>query len=113
MNIDEPLFQPYPSEVYFQNFNPFEVYEVPLVFRNNDKVRLSLVFSLCPRISEGKNSTKIFSLFLFDLLVIVRCHNGVEMSSLTCRSEGPWFDLVLGWNWGQPSLQKKGFLRFS
>ncbi|XP_069113582.1 hydrocephalus-inducing protein homolog isoform X2 [Argopecten irradians] len=38
VNIDEPMFQPYPSEIYFQNFKPFEVYEVPLILRNNDKV---------------------------------------------------------------------------
>ena len=38
VNIDEPLFQPFPSEVYFQNFEPFETYQVPLVLRNNDKV---------------------------------------------------------------------------
>ena len=38
VNIDEPLFQPFPSEVYFQNFEPFEIYQVPLILRNNDKV---------------------------------------------------------------------------
>lgn len=38
VNIDEPLFQPFPSEVCFQNFEPFEIYQVPLVLRNNDKV---------------------------------------------------------------------------
>ena len=39
INIDEPMFQPFPSEVVFQNYEPFETYEVPLVLRNNDKVR--------------------------------------------------------------------------
>ena len=38
INIDEPMFQPFPSEVFFQNYEPFETYEVPLVLRNNDKV---------------------------------------------------------------------------
>ncbi|XP_071173399.1 hydrocephalus-inducing protein homolog isoform X10 [Mytilus edulis] len=38
VNIDEPMFQPYPSEVTFQNFEPYQVYEVPLILRNNDKV---------------------------------------------------------------------------
>nr|KAG5712964.1 hypothetical protein BaRGS_021758 [Batillaria attramentaria] len=38
VNIDEPLFQPFPSEIYFQNFEPFEIYQVPLLLRNNDKV---------------------------------------------------------------------------
>lgn len=32
------MFQPYPSEIYFQKFEPFYVYEVPLLLRNNDKV---------------------------------------------------------------------------
>lgn len=41
VNIDEPMFQPFPSEIYFQNFEPYEVYEVPLILRNNDKVRLN------------------------------------------------------------------------
>ena len=38
VNIDEAMFQPFPSEVIFQNFEPFETYEVPLVLRNGDKV---------------------------------------------------------------------------
>ncbi|XP_059164892.1 hydrocephalus-inducing protein homolog isoform X11 [Physella acuta] len=38
VNIDEPMFQPFPSEIFFQNFEPFKMYEVPLVLRNNDKV---------------------------------------------------------------------------
>ncbi|XP_025115052.1 hydrocephalus-inducing protein-like isoform X4 [Pomacea canaliculata] len=38
VSIDEPLFQPFPSTIYFQNFEPFETYEVPLSLRNNDKV---------------------------------------------------------------------------
>ncbi|KAL5021171.1 hypothetical protein ScPMuIL_000326 [Solemya velum] len=38
VNIDEPLFQPFPSDIFFQNFQPFQTYEVPFVLRNNDKV---------------------------------------------------------------------------
>ena len=38
MDIEEPLFQPFPSDIVFQNFNPFETYQVPLQLRNNDKV---------------------------------------------------------------------------
>ncbi|KAH3778729.1 hypothetical protein DPMN_180199 [Dreissena polymorpha] len=37
VNVDEPMFQPFPSEIFFQKFVPFETYEVPLVLRNNDK----------------------------------------------------------------------------
>jgi len=44
VSIDEPLFQPYPSEIRFQRFKPFEVYEVPLVLRNNDKVKKPVVY---------------------------------------------------------------------
>ena len=36
--VDEPMFQPYPSEVFFQKYEPFQTYEVPLLLRNNDKV---------------------------------------------------------------------------
>ena len=36
--MDVPLFQPFPSEIIFQNYNPGETYEVPLTLRNNDKV---------------------------------------------------------------------------
>ena len=46
VNIDEPMFQPFPSEVIFQNYEPFETYEVPLLLRNNDKVQDFLIFSL-------------------------------------------------------------------
>ncbi|XP_042653703.1 LOW QUALITY PROTEIN: hydrocephalus-inducing protein homolog [Tyto alba] len=35
---DQSLFQPFPSEVVFQNYVPCEVYEVPLILRNVDKV---------------------------------------------------------------------------
>lgn len=43
INIDESMFQPFPSEVIFQNYEPFETYEVPLVLRNGDKVDRYLV----------------------------------------------------------------------
>ncbi|XP_043935458.1 hydrocephalus-inducing protein homolog [Protopterus annectens] len=35
---DQTMFQPFPSEIVFQNFVPCETYEVPLILRNNDKV---------------------------------------------------------------------------
>lgn len=38
VDIDEPVFQPYPSRLVFQNYKPYETYEIPLVLRNNDKV---------------------------------------------------------------------------
>lgn len=38
MDIEEPIFQPFPSDIVFQNFEPYQTYEVPLQLRNNDKV---------------------------------------------------------------------------
>ncbi|XP_073461747.1 hydrocephalus-inducing protein homolog [Aquarana catesbeiana] len=38
VDLDQALFQPFPSEIVFQNYVPCETYEVPLVLRNNDKV---------------------------------------------------------------------------
>lgn len=38
LGVDEPLFQPFPSELYFQRFVPCQSYEIPLSLRNNDKV---------------------------------------------------------------------------
>lgn len=40
IDLDQALFQPFPSEIIFQNYTPCEVYEVPLVLRNNDKVSM-------------------------------------------------------------------------
>ncbi|RXM33054.1 Hydrocephalus-inducing protein [Acipenser ruthenus] len=37
VDIDQAMFQPFPSEIVFQNYTPCETYEVPLVLRNNDK----------------------------------------------------------------------------
>ncbi|CAM9160725.1 unnamed protein product [Bubo scandiacus] len=38
VDLEQSLFQPFPPEVVFQNYVPFEVYEVPLILRNTDKV---------------------------------------------------------------------------
>ncbi|KAG8143779.1 hypothetical protein E2320_000952, partial [Naja naja] len=38
VDLDRTLFQPFPSEVVFQNYAPCELYEVPLILRNNDKI---------------------------------------------------------------------------
>ncbi|XP_063801928.1 hydrocephalus-inducing protein homolog isoform X2 [Pseudophryne corroboree] len=38
VDLDQALFQPFPSEITFQNYLPCEPYEVPLALRNNDKV---------------------------------------------------------------------------
>uniref|UniRef100_A0A3Q3KPP0 HYDIN/VesB/CFA65-like Ig-like domain-containing protein n=1 Tax=Monopterus albus TaxID=43700 RepID=A0A3Q3KPP0_MONAL len=36
--VDQALFQPYPSELVFQNFTPGQTYKLPLLLFNNDKV---------------------------------------------------------------------------
>nr|XP_055030475.1 hydrocephalus-inducing protein homolog [Misgurnus anguillicaudatus] len=38
LDLDQAVFQPYPSEIVFQNYTPFETYKVPLELRNSDKV---------------------------------------------------------------------------
>ncbi|KAJ7312066.1 hypothetical protein JRQ81_006401 [Phrynocephalus forsythii] len=38
VDLDQTLFQPFPSEIIFQNYAPCELYEVPLILRNNDKI---------------------------------------------------------------------------
>ncbi|KAM6252821.1 hydrocephalus-inducing protein homolog [Porphyrio hochstetteri] len=38
VDVDPSLFQPFPSELVFQNYVPHEVSEAPLVLRNNDNV---------------------------------------------------------------------------
>ncbi|KAM3920677.1 hydrocephalus-inducing protein homolog [Leptodactylus fuscus] len=38
VDVEQALFQPFPSEIVFQNYIPCETYEVPLILRNNDKV---------------------------------------------------------------------------
>jgi len=38
LEVDQAMFQPFPSEVRFQQFAPLESYEVPLALRNIDSV---------------------------------------------------------------------------
>ncbi|XP_029009061.1 hydrocephalus-inducing protein homolog isoform X2 [Betta splendens] len=38
VDLDQALFQPYPSELVFQNFTPSQTYKLPLCLFNNDKV---------------------------------------------------------------------------
>jgi hydrocephalus-inducing protein len=38
VDIEQTLFQPYPSELIFQNYIPFNKTELPLVLRNQDRV---------------------------------------------------------------------------
>lgn len=45
VNVAEPLFQPSPVEILFQNYKPHESHEAVLTLRNNDKVRSFTVSS--------------------------------------------------------------------
>lgn len=38
VDVDQALFQPYPSELVFQNFTPAQTYKLPLLLFNKDKV---------------------------------------------------------------------------
>lgn len=38
VDVDKPLFQPFPSEILFHSYEPFKEYEAVLRLRNNDKV---------------------------------------------------------------------------
>jgi hypothetical protein len=38
IDVDQPLFQPFPPEVVFHTYEPFKEYEAVLRLRNNDKV---------------------------------------------------------------------------
>ncbi|XP_053255366.1 hydrocephalus-inducing protein homolog [Podarcis raffonei] len=71
VDLDQSLFQPFPSEVIFQNYAPCEMYEVPLILRNNDKIpRLVKVVlesspyfrvispnDVCNKVAPGMHST--------------------------------------------------------
>ncbi|XP_025759455.1 hydrocephalus-inducing protein homolog isoform X1 [Oreochromis niloticus] len=62
-DIDQPLFQPYPSELVFQNFTPRQTYKLPLLLLNNDKVsrqvkleqQNSVYFSILPSSDARSN----------------------------------------------------------
>ena len=38
VDVDQPLFQPSPKIVIFENYAPFSIHEKKLFFRNNDSV---------------------------------------------------------------------------
>ncbi|XP_046889403.1 hydrocephalus-inducing protein homolog [Hypomesus transpacificus] len=38
VDVDQALFQPFPSEIVFQNYSPSKTYQIPLTLRNNDKI---------------------------------------------------------------------------
>lgn len=38
LNIDRPIFTPYPANIVIQNFTPFKLYNIEIRFKNNDSV---------------------------------------------------------------------------
>ena len=42
VDIDQPLFQPSPKIVLFEEYGPFTIVEKKIYFRNKDSVRLSV-----------------------------------------------------------------------
>ena len=47
VDVDQALFQPFPSEIVFQKFHPHQTIEVPLTFRNLDRVSIKLITCNC------------------------------------------------------------------
>ncbi|KAK2918189.1 hydrocephalus-inducing protein homolog [Channa argus] len=71
VDVDHALFQPYPSELVFQNFTPAQTYKLPLLLLNNDKVSRQVKLELkdseyfyvggpedaCCKVAPGMSST--------------------------------------------------------
>lgn len=60
VDLDQALFQPFPSEIVFQNYTPCEVYEVPLILRNNDKV--SMIYKGLNKVGSYRVLDEFFNL---------------------------------------------------
>ncbi|KAI1889973.1 hypothetical protein AGOR_G00168420 [Albula goreensis] len=101
VDVDQAMFQPFPSEIVFQNYIPSETYEVPLVLRNNDKIpRLvkvveegSLYFSVispldvCNKVAPGMASTFI--------VVFTPLENKDYIHRLICVTERERFEVPI------------------
>ena len=46
VDIDQPLFQPSPKIVLFEEYGPFTIVEKKIYFRNKDSVRLSVYLNV-------------------------------------------------------------------
>ncbi|KAK2841889.1 hypothetical protein Q5P01_012089 [Channa striata] len=71
VDVDQALFQPYPSELVFQNFSPAQAYKLPLLLLNNDKVSRQVKLEVedseyfhvvgpedaCSKVAPGMSST--------------------------------------------------------
>uniref|UniRef100_A0A8D0FBW4 HYDIN/VesB/CFA65-like Ig-like domain-containing protein n=1 Tax=Strix occidentalis caurina TaxID=311401 RepID=A0A8D0FBW4_STROC len=97
VDLEQSLFQSFPSEVVFQNYVPFEVYEVPLILRNTDKVskvvletphfKLISPSDVCCKVAPGMRST-------FHVLFIPE-ENKDYFHQLTCITEREKFIVLI------------------
>lgn len=69
VDIDQPIFQPYPSELVFQNFTPTQTYSLQLSLFNNDKVCKGLTNK---RMGQRKHSLWTQKSFFFFCLKVSR-----------------------------------------
>ncbi|XP_053911597.1 hydrocephalus-inducing protein homolog, partial [Cuculus canorus] len=101
VDLDRSLFQPLPSEVVFQSYVPHEVYEMPLVLRNVDKVprRLKIVMEsslyfkldvpsgVCRKVAPGMTTS-------FHILFTPE-ENKDYFHQLTCITEREMFNVPI------------------
>ncbi|XP_015729352.1 hydrocephalus-inducing protein homolog isoform X2 [Coturnix japonica] len=93
VDLDQPLFQPFPPEVVFQSYVPCEVYEVPLVLRNNDRVPrlVKVVLESSPYfklISPGDVSRKVAPGMLSTFRILFTPEENKDyFHQLTCITE--------------------------
>uniref|UniRef100_A0A8C0ERD5 HYDIN/VesB/CFA65-like Ig-like domain-containing protein n=1 Tax=Bubo bubo TaxID=30461 RepID=A0A8C0ERD5_BUBBB len=115
VDLEQSLFQPFPSEVVFQNYVPFEVYEVPLILRNTDKVskvvlempyfKLISLSDVCCKVAPGMRST-------FHVLFSPE-ENKDYFHQLTCITEREKFIVPIGAIGAQAILDFPDQLNFS
>ena len=101
VSIDDPMFQPFPSEIVFQNYTPFETYEVPLVLRNNDKV-------------ESHDQSRLFFQSTSALHVggVFRCHAWWKSYSKTRHTSRSLVPTMLATKLALDCQQRSGYSLF-
>ncbi len=57
VRADEPLFQPFPSQLTFHSYEPGKTYEAKLFLRNNDTVRASTACcTMLPKLQAARDA---------------------------------------------------------
>ncbi|XP_028440234.1 hydrocephalus-inducing protein homolog [Perca flavescens] len=99
VDMDQPLFQPYPSELVFQNFTPAQTYTLPLRLHNIDKVsrqvKLELQDSEFFRVvgTEGTGSKVAPGLFATFTVFFTPQENKDYHPRLVCVTERERFEV--------------------